>query len=414
MRPRTAAAAVLVLALGACGDPGDAAVDLDPAPTTVTADIAVTVQPASGDRRADGSGDITQVTPIEIDLPNAAVWVVATVTNERLEVVATRDDGMAVWITVSDSNEQTVLGIAPIGPPAVSFGPDGPSFVAPDPEALGPPLVVDGVVWWTGSDGSIHRGVEPVGIDGLPDGRLAAARDGSIAALTDPTDRYPHGALGDDLEAASVTILEPDGTVRSVTEIDGVVEGLSPLWADLDGDGAEEVVVTVSDAADGARIVVLDRAGAVIASGEPIGIGNRWRHQIGTVRDPLGTRAIVVVKTPHIGGVAEYWRLVGGGLELVATRSGITSHTIRSRNLDLAVIVDADGDGVEELVAPTGDLRALVGVSFTEDGAGEAWRQPLPAPLATNLHVATDGDRAWLVAGLADGRILVWPPATPE
>jgi hypothetical protein len=406
--------AFLVLAAGACGTPDGSAIAVDPDPplTAETAAAAVSVQPPSGDRRVTGRGDITRVPPIEIDAGAGALWVVATATDEGLIVVATLEDGSTVEFAVTESggSDPVPLGGAVTGPPVVSFGLDETTLIAPDPDAPAPPLVIDGVVWWTASDGSLHRGDEALGLVGLPDGRFVVAADGSIAVLTDPTTRYPHGVLGDDIEAGSITILEPDGSVRSVIDVEGVVEGISPLWADLDGHGDDELVVTVSDAVDGARIVVFDTDGVIVASGEPIGTGNRWRHQIGTVRDPFGARAIVVVKTPHIGGIAEYWRLRQDRLELITSRAGITSHRLGSRNLDLAVIVDADGDDVEELVAPTGDLQELVGLFLTEDGVGESWRVSLPAPLASNLHAITDDDGAWLVAGLADGRLLVWPP----
>jgi len=43
---------------------------------------------------------------------------------------------------------------------------------------------------------------------------------------------------------------------------DTVVEGLSPMWTDLDGDGTNEILVTLSNASEGARLAVFNDQGA--------------------------------------------------------------------------------------------------------------------------------------------------------
>ena len=86
------------------------------------------------------------------------------------------------------------------------------------------------------------------------------------------------------------------------------------------------------------------RASGVRRTGPAIGRGNRWRHQIAVAPfGPNGERELVDVLTPHIGGVVEFYRMVGDRIEIVATVPGFTSHVIGSRNLDLALAADADG-----------------------------------------------------------------------
>jgi hypothetical protein len=121
---------------------------------------------------------------------------------------------------------------------------------------------------------------------------------------------------------------------------------------------------------------------------------------------------LVAVRTPHIGGVAEFYRHRDGELRLEAAWGGITSHVIGSRNLDLALVADADGDGVPELVAPTPERTALRGIAFDgQDSASTAWEVPLPGRLISNLAAVDDAGLLWLVAGIEGGVVRIWPPS---
>jgi hypothetical protein len=44
---------------------------------------------------------------------------------------------------------------------------------------------------------------------------------------------------------------------------DSVIEGVSPIWADIDGDGDREIIVTVSNDQVGAGLVAYDESGAI-------------------------------------------------------------------------------------------------------------------------------------------------------
>jgi hypothetical protein len=153
----------------------------------------------------------------------------------------------------------------------------------------------------------------------------------------------------------------------------GVVEGISPIWADLDGDGSREIIVTVSDLAGGARVVAYDETGQLVAEGPAVGAGFRWRHQIAVGPfGPDGETELAVVLTPHIGGVVEFYRMRAGKLDIVARFSGPTSHVNGSRNLDMALAGDLDGDGRTELLVLSRGLTKLIGVRRTVSGAEQA------------------------------------------
>ena len=121
--------------------------------------------------------------------------------------------------------------------------------------------------------------------EALPDAELVTADltgDGAdeLALLTAPTERYPHGVLGDRVEAASINVfdaatLEPISSYtlpetyvfeqRRVTPFDlGVKEGL---------------LATRSSEQTGAGVVLLSLEDGTLhlsAEAQPIGTGFRW------------------------------------------------------------------------------------------------------------------------------------------
>jgi hypothetical protein len=255
-------------------------------------------------------------------------------------------------------------------------------------------------------------------LNALLDGRIVVNSSHQAAVYTNADDeRYTHGVLGDDYEGTELTVLQVNDTeLAIVTAITlpepDVFEGISPFWADVDQDGVEDLVTTVSNAQVGAQIRVYRVDGSLLASGPVIGQGGRWRHQLAFGPfGPDGELELVDVLTPHIGGVVEYYRLNGAELEIVASEPGYSSHILGSRNLDLAVGGDFNGDGQIELAIPTQDRSAIAGLQRSAAGIEEIWRLPLDGTLASNLSAITLPDNTLaLAAGTADSRIRIWLP----
>jgi len=253
--------------------------------------------------------------------------------------------------------------------------------------------------------------VDPHFEDPIPQARVVEAPDASRLVLAGPTQRYAHGVLGDDVEASSVAIQDAVGTMRFIEVADDeVIEGLSPLLADLDGDGSSEVVVTVSTPEVGARLVAYDLDGTVAGRSDAIGQGFRWMHQIGAApMGPDGAVEVVAVRTPHIGGIVEAYRLVDGRLELVASLPGYSSHRLGSPNLDMALLADVDGDGQLDIVVPTQDMTTLGVLARSPDGLTEVGSLPLDGRLTTNVAATADADGALVfAAGTEDGRLRIF------
>lgn len=255
-------------------------------------------------------------------------------------------------------------------------------------------------------------------VENVPDGFTIRGEGLRLYSYSDATERYPHGALGDDIEWGSLVVWSQDAESvvgRYELPADEVFEGLFPLEADLDGDGVGEIVTTVSSAEGGSRLVVFghgdDRVLRVIAESDSIGTKFRWLHQIAVA--PFGPGAeieIAVVRTPHIGGIVQFYRLVGDRLELVASRAGgYMSHVNGSRNLDQAVAGDFDGDGAVELVVPSRDQGSLIGLRRVGDSVEEVWELELGARLSSNLTaVGTAEGGLVLGAGTEDGFLHIW------
>jgi hypothetical protein len=402
-----------------------------PIPEVATFPVApvygYTHQRPDGNRYLTGSGAFPDVTTVDIPLDGVPVWLVAAQGSERGIWVAVLADGSAQAFSVGAGGYVPIDVIPDVLPPGmppllevaadsarliVAPGPDASTVTAPgilDPLTGRLAYVAangDLVIWENGEIGRLP-------VDALPDARLLVDEIGRVLFLAGPTDRYDHGVLGDGLEATAITLVEttPELRVLQVIPIDppGVVEGLAPIWADLNGDGRREIIVTRSDAERGAQILVFDELGEVIAAGPSIGRGYRWRNQLAVAPfGPSGEIELVDVLTPHIGGVVEFYEMNGDRLEIIAQVAGYTSHVIGTRNLDMGLSADFNGDGRIEAVLPNQGLDVIGALQRVDVGASQVWRLPLEGRVSTNLAaVAMPGGMA-LGVGRDDGVLRVW------
>lgn len=393
---------------------------------------------SSGNRVVEGVGDLPGSEPVDVGLSGEPAWVVgAPMEGDTAWVVALEDGRIEAFRLDAKSGSVRAWPVStdrlPAGqPPALvvegeelrlvasSYGDAStlthPVRVSPVGPAKGSLLVAGDGALFVGRDGRFAPVGDPQVVS-LPDARAVRAPDGRIAVLGDPTRRYVHGVVGDDLEAASITVLEPkDGGLevagRVFAESGGVFELVSPLW--FEGpDGRELLAVTESAEGVGSRIAVYDPEGALVAAGPFFGEPQRWRHLLAAGPfGPNGETEIAAIRTPHIGGVVEFYRVdaEAGELEIAATQTGHSSHTIYSRNLDTARAGDLDGDGRWELLVPNQDHTELAAVRHGRGGARAAWTLPLGGELATNLAAAAAaGGRVSVAAGRTDGVLRIWP-----
>ncbi len=251
------------------------------------------------------------------------------------------------------------------------------------------------------------------------DAKIVRSNDDRFAVYANATNqRYVHGIMGDDIEGASLVIFQiVDDALQIIQQIDlegdAVYEGLSPMWADIDGDGIQDLITTVSDSRVGSRIRIyrFTNDGMITIEGQAIGQPNRWQHQLawGTFGVD-GAMQLVEVLTPHIGGIVRFYEFDGASLSIVAQLGGYTSHIIGSRNLDMAVAGDFDGDGQPEIVLPSQDRTRIAGIANTANGAQVMWELPIDGVLSTNLAATRTPQGLMLAVGRTDGTVRVWSP----
>ncbi|ARE39340.1 hypothetical protein RGUI_1199 [Rhodovulum sp. P5] len=160
---------------------------------------------------------------------------------------------------------------------------------------------------------------------------LAAPAGAEIvsARYGDPTTRYAHGVLGDDVEYGALVLHMGDGTRRRVVlPQTRVFEDTAPRLADLDGDGRAEVIAVESDLAQGARLSIYGPDG-LIAATPFIGTPYRWLAPVGAADlDGDGWVEIAYVDRPHLARVLRIWRFKDGQFAEIAQADGVTNHRI--------------------------------------------------------------------------------------
>jgi len=197
----------------------------------------------------------------------------------------------------------------------------------------------------------------------------ASAADTLVSAVyADPTTRYAHAVLGDDIEWGSLRL-----TVRACVGCDDtsdvvirlpesrVFEDLAPRVVTVDTDGTRAAMVVESDSRLGARLA-LYTADGLLAATPFIGTSYRWLAPIGAADlDGDGAVEFAYIDRPHLAKTLRVWRLVGDTLSEVASDAGYSNHRIGWDYIE-GGLRDC-GDGVEMIVA-SGNWRDVVAMRF--------------------------------------------------
>lgn len=202
---------------------------------------------------------------------------------------------------------------------------------------------------------------------------VARAETITSARFTEPTSRYAHAVLGDAEEWGALEI-RTDKEHNSSTEIPrstaytirlpitSVFEDIAPRLADVDGDGAPEVIVVESHADQGASLAIYDQTGKITATPN-IGTRNRWLAPVAIADlDGDGLTELAYIDRPHLAKTLRIWRFAQGELTPVAALTGLTNHRIGER--DIAGGLRNCGTGPEMVVA-NADWTRLMAVTLT-------------------------------------------------
>ena len=434
-------AAIAASFAGACGsDSGNSPAEIappatsEPRPTAESPDLGpVTfvdpVYQPDGNRLAAGSGLVTgfiqQITTKDINLGDTPTWVTGTSTPDGDVWVVALADGTVYGYQVPIGGQPFFIEIPgdrldPGQPPVLAV--QGTSVrLATTPANASPTSVpvylaggrtayVDNLQRLTvlEADGTLWR----PDLEVLPDSRVVQISPEKVLVLAEPTDRYPHSALGDNLEATAVAVVtvgvnEVEMVYRSEND---VIESIAPLLADVDGDGIDDVALTISNDREAWIVVASSTGGGVLATSDPVDRLLGWRQLVAVgPLGPTGQIEIAEILYPEANGSVRFLNLRGNDLRVVAARAGYRSHEFGARNLEQALAADVDRDGYLEVIVPTFDRQSIAGIRHGPDGAAEMWTRPLGGTLATNIAVLTRPDGTLsLAAATLEGSLRIW------
>ncbi|WP_299560942.1 VCBS repeat-containing protein [uncultured Sulfitobacter sp.] len=183
------------------------------------------------------------------------------------------------------------------------------------------------------------------------------------AAYAEPTERYPHGILGDAISYGALVLQLEDTAAPIVLRLprERVFEDTAPRLVDIDGNGRREVVVVESHQTQGARLAIYD-AGGLVGATPYIGQRFRWLAPVAIADlDGDGLTELAYVDRPHLAKILRVWRFSNGQLYEIAQLPGVTNHRIGET--DIGGGLRDCGAGPEMIVA-SADWRRVMGVRF--------------------------------------------------
>lgn len=209
----------------------------------------------------------------------------------------------------------------------------------------------------------------------------ASAADTVISArFTDPTSRYAHGVLGDDIEYGGLEMTVEDTSSTKIRQLDlvyrrtvqavrllldRVFEDITPRIVDIDQDGSNEVVVVESSVHDGAQLAIYNARGEKIAATPHIGTRFRWLAPIGAADlDGDGFVEVAYIDRPHLAKTLRIWRFKEGDLTEVTALPGLTNHRIGENFITGGV---RECGTSPELIVVSANWQRIISVSYDQD-----------------------------------------------
>jgi hypothetical protein len=195
------------------------------------------------------------------------------------------------------------------------------------------------------------------------------------ATYEGPTTRYPHGALGDDVEHTTLSVTLRDGRVlRARWDAPVVFEDTAPRLVDLDGDGRPEVLTVEAHERQGGRLAVWgvaeDRL-IPLAATPWIGQRFRWLAPLGAADlDGDGAMEIAYVDRPHLAKILRVWRITfpspgTATLTEIATAPNLTNHRLRDPSIPGGI---RSCDETPEMITANADWSRVIATRLTPEG----------------------------------------------
>lgn len=203
----------------------------------------------------------------------------------------------------------------------------------------------------------------------LPEEVIAISLDSTVAAqYAQPTEKYPHGVMGDNIEAEQLIVSVGERIYELTLGEDYLFEDLRPRIYDVDGDGLLEFITIRTHVERGAGIAiykVIDNALVEYAYVAEIGFLTRWLNLV--TMDDLdddGIVELVWVQTPHIGGILKVAKFSGGEMTVIdQAEEEYSNHRGRTRQLCMSALVEKENKRIFYVPNQAGDK--IVGFSYS-------------------------------------------------
>lgn len=375
----------------------------------------------AGNRALRGSGRFPDVLTVDVPLRGVPAWAVGYAMETAVWHVVLRDGTLQV-IEVAPDGAARSLAYAPgwfAGgqPPLVGVSMVEGTYVMRSDESVSPqshPIPVnDFEVLYINRAGDLVLSREEGIVAQLPAAaapaaRLVMNRAGQVAL-------YARSGLGERQASALLVLQARDSAIRLLSRRDlpgaDVYAGNAPFWADIDGDGNEDLVTTVTGGALGARLRAYLWDGGAIRQ-EVDGPAGQRRQQLAAAAFAAdGAVEVAALSAAAGGGQMEFFRYQAGGLRRLAALPGLTAQARGDRNFDRTAAGDFDGDGMPEALAMDDTRQRIVAVRRCPAGAEVAWRLNAEAEIVSNFApVELLEAGLGLAVGTADARLRVWLP----
>lgn len=229
--------------------------------------------------------------------------------------------------------------------------------------------------------------------------------------LVGQTREYRHFVLGRDHEAKGFVADMADGRRVAFALPDGLVfEDRIPRLADMNGDGADEIILVMSSVTQGASLAIfeiIENGARKLAQTPHIGLANRWLNPAGIADfDGDGNLDIALVQMPHLVKRLEVWSLKRGELLRTFSEDNVSNHRGGSQYQGLSAQVDMNQDGILDLIIPDGSRRTLRVLSFVSNSVTELGSINLPAPTNGDFVLQTEGGQKTLNVPLETGETV--------